>query len=44
MKLKKFPAEFEDLLNKNGKKILKGQYESDNFGKKGGTPIEGLKA
>jgi hypothetical protein len=43
MKLKKFPAEFEDLLNKNGKKILKGQYTSDNFGKKGGTPIEVVK-
>lgn len=42
MKLKKFPAEFEDLLNKNGKKIMKGHYTSENFGKKGGTPIEVL--
>lgn len=43
MKLKKFPTEFEDLLNKNGKKILKGQYAAENFGKKGGTPIEVVK-
>lgn len=43
MKLKKFPAEFEDLLNKDGKKILSGQYTPENFGKKGGTPIEVVK-
>lgn len=41
--MKTFPAEFEDLLNKNGKKILNGHYEPGNFGRKGGTPIEVVK-
>lgn len=38
--MKKFPSEFEDLLNANGKRILNSKQYPSNFTKKGAIPIE----
>lgn len=38
--MKKFPPEFEDILNEKGKNVLKGKYRNLVFGKRGATPIE----
>lgn len=37
--MKKFPLEFEDILNRNGKKLLNGQAMQDSFRFKSRTPI-----